>query len=568
MQLGSNNKNSHIIRPSYELIDPDKQRNIHPKLFKLLSIFTGIFIVSYSLYAGHSFYSILSQATGISLVLNLVVYIVEILIGYYAILLFYHFAKGFAPITHPLDPKLIFEKNGEFTTFPTVTIMLPMYKEPFSIIKQTLMAAMDIDYPKSSYKIMVVDDSDENIELVNYCEESNIEYVTRNDRKGFKAGGINNALKFVASDYILFMDADHILERNIIKNCLLSWREDTIAVQTRIDFVNMRTFLTTISAFLQLQFFSLFQRARRASGSAIFAGGAALFDANLLKSLGGFDPLTIADDTDNSFIFRSKGHRIEYIDVVGAFALVPWDPLHLIRQIWRWLTGITRSFRARWQDILRGKSSIYIKLDHFSTGFFPTLSIFGWGVAFIFIILVINDYPVVRSSFITTYPSLAIIPALIPSLPIIVGTIAVFIDDKRILFHQKNILYKIAVTLSFYLLILAAQPLLIGAIFKGLTGKKVSFNRTPKEKNSTDDLTSIKKQYLLQAVTIFIIGLIFLYFALSIPLNDARAITLLISSYAAIIPLIISILWYWKLEGYLDEVADITALEVLRDIKY
>ncbi|MCY3414842.1 MAG: glycosyltransferase [Candidatus Heimdallarchaeota archaeon] len=551
-----------FIRPDYGLKDPNAQRNIKPRLYIILMFLAFIFLISYTVYVVDSYRAIFRESS-VSAILNASVFTIEMLIGYYSILLFVHFAKGFAPITHPLDERYTMETINNEDQLPTVSILMPMYKEPLNIVKQTILAALDINYPKSKLEWVVVDDSEENPELEEYCKEVNIRYVTRDNRKGFKAGGINNALRSVTSEYTLFIDADHIVERNIIKNCLLAFRENSIAVQTRIDFVNMRTFLTTISAFLQLQFFSLFQRARRPSGSAIFAGGATLFDTLLLKSYGGFDPLTIADDTDNSFIYRANGHRIEYIDEVGAWALVPWDPLHLIRQIWRWMTGITRSFRARWLTILRGKSPLYVKLDHFAVGFFPTLAVFGWGVAFVFIYLIISDISIIRSSMLSN-PFFGALTLLISALSIITGTLAVLLDDKKILIHKKPVVYKASIIFAFYLLILTAQPLLLGAIFKGLTGIKVSFNRTPKEKNTGDNITRVKRQYLYYTSIIFLIGLSFLYFGLSIPITDSRAITLLISAWAAIIPLCISLLWYWKLEGYLDEVADITAIEVLR----
>lgn len=549
-------------RPNYGVIDPNNQGNINYKLYRSLEIVTIILLLAYSIYVTLSIIEIIR--TSLNIFLELIVFIVELLIGFYSILLFYHLARGFAPITTPLTKKFTIENIENEETLPFITIMLPMYKEPFKIVKQTLLAAQDQNYPRNKFEIMVVDDSGKNEELENYCNEEDIKYITRKDRSGFKAGGINNALQFVKGEFILFIDADHIIERNIVKNCLLVQRENTIAVQTRIDFVNIPTYLTTISAFLQLQFFSLFQRARRATGSAIFAGGATLFNTKILKSFGGFDPLTIADDTDNSFIFRSKGYRIEYIDIIGAWAMVPWDPLHLLRQIWRWLTGITRSFRARVFTILRGNSPLYVKLDHFAVGFFPTLSIFGWGVAFVFIYIIQQGIILTRTPLLS-YPIFGMTIALISSLSILTGTIAVFLDDKKILFHQKGLIYKIVVTGGFYLLILAAQPLLLGAIFKAWTGMRVTFNRTPKEKNTSDDLSKVMRQYIYYTSIIFLTGIIFLVFGFKIPLGDPRGVTLFISAYAAIIPLIIAFLWYWKLEGYLEEVADITAIEVLKE---
>lgn len=557
-----------VIRPNYGMYDPKYKSNSN--LYHVISAVVLLLLVWYTIYVAGSLISIITSSKGtITIILNLLILFVEFSIGYYALLLVYHLGKAYAPINTPLTDEFNLDNIDNNDILPMVSIMLPMYKEPFSVIKQTIRAALDINYPRDKYELVIVDDSPDNPELVKYCKNNDLKYVTRDNRDGFKAGGINNALKYTSGKYLLFIDADHIVEKNIIKNCLIAWRQDTIAVQTRIDFVNMRTLLTTISGFLQLQFFSLFQRARRSTGSAIFAGGATLFSKEILMSFGGFDPLTIADDTDNSFIFRSAGYRIEYIDVVGAWALVPWDPLHLIRQVWRWLTGITRSFRARWLTILRGKSPLYVKIDHFTTGFFPTLSILAWGVAFLMIALIQLEISIIRTPMIGEITFFGLILALVGISPIFAGIVAVLLDDKRIFIHQKPFYYKIFVFSGFYLLILAAQPLLIGAIVKGLTGIKVNFNRTPKEKNATDaGLGRIKMYYMVYSIGNFILGLTFLFFAYSLSYLDARSTTLYLSAYASIIPLFISILWYWKLDKYLDEVSDITAFEILEEASF
>ncbi len=552
-----------VKRPDYGLYNPEIKGN--KLLSTVLKAIALIIFIWYSVYFIDSFRYIITLQIGFTgKILNIVTLIVEGSISYYSILLLIHLAKGYDKVNAPLLKKYTIQ-NINNVRLPFVTIMLPLYREPFSVVKQSIDAALDINYPRDRYTIAVVDDSPDNSELKNYCDKNNLQYITRKNRAGFKAGAVNNALQFVKGEYILFIDADHIIERNIIKNCLIAWRENSIAVQTRIDFVNMRTFLTTISGFLQILFFSLFQRARRSTGSAIFAGGSALFSLSKLKGYGGFDPLTIADDTDNSFIFRTNGDRIEYIDVVGAWALVPWDPLHLIRQIWRWLTGITRSFRARNMLILRKTRPLYVKLDHWTTGFMPTLSIISWGSAFIVLIMIHSNIKLYRTPLLN-YGYFGMILGLIGIIPILTGIGAILNDDKRSFFHKKNPVYKFISIIGFYALMLAAQPLLIGAIFKGLTGWKVSFNRTPKEKKVEDKgLSKIKQMYLLYTTINFIVGIILILSALNNNISDSRSITLIISGYASVIPLIIALLWYWKLESYLDRVADITALQILNN---
>jgi cellulose synthase/poly-beta-1,6-N-acetylglucosamine synthase-like glycosyltransferase len=471
--------------------------------------------------------------------------------------------RGFAKIRHPASPKIDTQRLTA-EDVPFVSILLPVYKEPVAIVKQTLHAALDLAYPPERYEIVVAEDTPVDKKIQDECEKTGIRHISRSKRTNFKAGAVNNALPQLKGQYVLFIDADHILEKNIITNCLLAWRQDSIGVQTRIDFVNMQTYLTKVSVFLQIQFFSLFQRARRASGSAIFAGGAALFHRSKLLELGGLNPLTIADDTDTSFLVRAQGYRIEYIDIIGAWALVPWDPLHLIRQVWRWLTGITRSFRARWRFILRSKTPFYVKVDHVSTSFFPTLAVLGWLLGFLIIMMVQIDVPIKRTDRSFGGLMLVFLPSVISVLPFVTGIGATVLDNKQIKFHKTPLLSKIFTIFGFYLLIIAAQPLLIGAVLKGLIGSRVSFNRTPKEKEVGDTgLDTIKMKYLIYSVVIFIIGIVFLYFSFQVPIDDPRGITLIIGAYAGMIPLIIALLWYWKLESYLQLVNEISAIEML-----
>jgi hypothetical protein len=137
-------------------------------------------------------------------------------------------------------------------------------------------------------------------------------------------------------------------------------------------------------------------------------------------------------------------------------------------------------------------------------------------------------------------------------------------DDEHILYRKNSFINKFTTISGFYFLIVAAQPLLLGAVFKGLLGSKVSFNRTPKEKKPTDKgLQSIKRRYLIYSGVIFFIGLILFIISFQIPLSDPRSTTLIIGAYAGVVPLVLSLLWYWKLEEYLDQVGEITAVDVL-----
>lgn len=549
-----------LNRPVYDLYDPNLKGNL--KKHNLIKLLTFLLFLSYLLYT-ISLAIQFVKLSALSMFYNLILLFSELLLGYYSLFLLIHVANGYKSINQPLKP-IISHDDIQNGNVPIISILIPLYREPLEIVKQTILSALEINYPKDKYDITLVEDTPPNSDLQDLCSDLQVNYLSRLDRKHFKAGAVNYALPKLKGEYVLFIDADHILESNIIYNCLLSWRKDTIAVQTRIDFVNTPNLLTTVGAYLQIQFFSLFQRARRATGSAVFAGGAAVFNRNLLLKEGGLNPLTIADDTDTSFILRSRNYRIEFIDTIGAWALIPWDPLHLIRQIWRWLTGITRSFRARFKTIYKGSSPVYVKVDHISSAILPTMTLVLWLSVFLRGFLIIQGHDIILVEWVFGLDFLGVVPLIVPLFSIITGFIALIVDNKNISYKSKSKFDQISGVSGFYVLMFAAQPFMIGAIFKGLFGINVSFNRTPKEKKVKDSgLGRIMKQYFALSIFLFLMAFFWTYSLLSYRIDTGNLILAFLYS-TMIFPLLISFLWYWKLESYLETVEGISALNYLK----
>ncbi len=82
---------------------------------------------------------------------------------------------------------------------PAVTIQLPIYNERF-VVERLIKAAVSLNYPIDKLQIQVVDDSDDDTtkqarQLVAhyYSKGTNIQLVHRTDRKGYKAGALQNA---------------------------------------------------------------------------------------------------------------------------------------------------------------------------------------------------------------------------------------------------------------------------------------------------------------------------------------------------------------------------------------
>ena len=86
---------------------------------------------------------------------------------------------------------------------PLITIQLPIYNEKY-VASRLIDAVCNMDYPKEKLQIQVLDDSDDDTsdkldELVQkYSKQGfDIDHIRRGSRKGYKAGALRYAMKFV-----------------------------------------------------------------------------------------------------------------------------------------------------------------------------------------------------------------------------------------------------------------------------------------------------------------------------------------------------------------------------------
>jgi cellulose synthase (UDP-forming) len=64
---------------------------------------------------------------------------------------------GFLQTTWPLERPVV-EIEGDPDTWPTVDVYIPTYNESLDIVRNTVFAAMDMDYPHDRFKVFILDD--------------------------------------------------------------------------------------------------------------------------------------------------------------------------------------------------------------------------------------------------------------------------------------------------------------------------------------------------------------------------------------------------------------------------
>ncbi|HEY5506789.1 MAG TPA: glycosyltransferase family 2 protein [Coriobacteriia bacterium] len=220
----------------------------------------------------------------------------------------------------------------------TVDVLVPTYDEPIGVLRQTIQAARDIEYPHETY---VLDDGHRDW-LRDCCMDEDVRYVTREDRSHFKAGNINHGLGVSDGDFVVVLDADFIALPNLI-GALLPYFDDekTAIVQAPQAFYNLDSFQHADKGRWndQTGFFRTVLPAKAESNSAFWCGTPAMLRRTAIESVGGISTYSITEDIETSLLLQSQGWRIAYHNQTVAVGLAPSNIEGFMTQRLRWGRG-------------------------------------------------------------------------------------------------------------------------------------------------------------------------------------------------------------------------------------
>jgi cellulose synthase (UDP-forming) len=227
----------------------------------------------------------------------------------------------------------------------TVDVFIPTINEPVSLLRKTLLAAMAMHYPHTTWLL----DDGRRREMKALAEELGCRYLTRPDNSDAKAGNLNNGLRQSEGEFIVVFDADHAPANNFLLRTLGYFQDDLVAfVQTPQDFYNFDSFQhhkkrTYSNAWHeQSVFFRVIQRGKDYWNAAFFCGSCALIRRSALDAIGGFATGTVTEDLHTSIKIHKKGFKSVYHAESLAFGLAPSSLVPFLKQRIRWGQGATQ----------------------------------------------------------------------------------------------------------------------------------------------------------------------------------------------------------------------------------
>ena len=272
------------------------------------------------------------------------------------------------------NKKAVSKPEGKFAELPRVTIQLPMYNEMY-VAERLIDAVVKMDYPRELLEIQVLDDStDETVAIasrrVNYYKDQglDISYLHRQNRKGYKAGALEEGMKVAKGEFIAIFDADFIPHKHFLMNTIHFFTAPQVAmVQMRWSHLNRNfSLMTKLQSIFLDGHFVIEHTARNRSGRFFnFNGTAGIWRKTAISDGGGWEHDTLTEDLDLSYRTQMKGWQFIYLPDYSVPAELPVDIMAFKAQQHRWAKGSIQTAKKLLPKIFKAPLPLHVKVEAF-----------------------------------------------------------------------------------------------------------------------------------------------------------------------------------------------------------
>ena len=266
---------------------------------------------------------------------------------YAFVILFLGHIQTIRPLRRPPAPM-----PDQIEDWPHIDVLIPTYNEPLSVVRSTVFAAMNIDYPYEKLHVYVLDDGRRE-DFHKFCEAAHAGYITRTDNKHAKAGNINHALRVVTSPYVAIFDCDHIPTRSFLQVTLGWFLQDNKLgmLQTPHFFYSPDPFERNLHQFMIIPnegelFYGVIQDGNDLWNATFFCGSCAVLRRSTLDEIGGIATETVTEDAHTSLRMQVRGWNTAYINIPQAAGLATESLSGHIGQRIRWARGMIQILRT------------------------------------------------------------------------------------------------------------------------------------------------------------------------------------------------------------------------------
>ena len=224
---------------------------------------------------------------------------------------------------------------------PQVSILIPAYNEQAALEKTVESAAM-LDYPKSRFEIIIIDDgstdktSKISKELIKKYE--NVKYYWKEN--GGKGSALNFGIKKSKGDFIVTLDADSFVNNDALKLMMPHFSNPKVmAVTNAMKVYEPKTFFQRIQA-IEYDLGIFFRKSfSNMQGINVTPGPFSIIRKTFFKKYGGYDEHNLTEDMEMAMRIQSYNYLIENEPKAIVYTVAPRNFLSLLKQRRRWYVG-------------------------------------------------------------------------------------------------------------------------------------------------------------------------------------------------------------------------------------
>ncbi len=258
-----------------------------------------------------------------------------------------HIAKIF-----PLVPPVKGKNMGN----PKVAVLYCTYND---FNKEAFNALKNLNYPVDIY---ILDDStDPNIRKE--IDRQGVPVIRRANRKGWKAGALNNAISKINADYYVIVDSDELLPKDFVEKTLPYFKDNVAFVQANHICYNKNQNLWTKLLGIGVDLhWSIYQPYRNTYGMVQILGHGVMIKGDLLRKIG--FPEIVAEDLALTMEFSKRGYKGIFAQDVICGETFPPSFEAFRKRHKKWAQGtIEILFKKVPSFLLSPKVTWYEKLD-------------------------------------------------------------------------------------------------------------------------------------------------------------------------------------------------------------
>jgi 1,2-diacylglycerol 3-beta-glucosyltransferase len=251
---------------------------------------------------------------------------------------------------------------GVQTFTPSVAVLVACKDEEL-VVDGMVAALLALDYPPQQLTVVVVDDASTDGTGARLDA-----WATANPRLrvlhrppgagGGKSGALNDALAMIDADVAVIFDADHQPERTVLRRLVRHFRDPNVgAVMGRCVVRNgVESSLASTIFIDYLSGYLVNEYGRQALFELPAYGGAnCAVRVDLIRSLGGWNPHTVTEDTDLTLRVLLGGWRVRYDPSAVDFEEAVLSSHRFWKQRYRWARGHQKCLRDYWLPLMRSR---------------------------------------------------------------------------------------------------------------------------------------------------------------------------------------------------------------------